>query len=73
MEFIAYATQSKPLAGMVDVAYGPTRKSSVAFIDAAVTPDLPTSHMEKGIKTDSTFWADYGESLGETFNEWLLR
>lgn len=73
LEFIAYATQSKPLAGMVDVAYGPTRKSSAAFVEAAVRPDLPTSHMEKGIKADSIFWADYGESLGEKFNEWLLQ
>ena len=73
LEFVAYATQSKPLAGMADVAYGPTRKSSAAFVDASVTPDLPTSHIDKGIKADGIFWADYGESLGEKFNEWLLK
>ena len=72
-EFIAFATQSKPLSGMADVAYGPTRKSSAAYVDPSVTPDLPTSHIEKGIKADGIFWADYGESLGEKFNEWLLK
>ena len=72
-EFIAFATQSKPLAGMADVAYGPTRKSSAAYVDPSVTPDLPTSHIEKGVKANGVFWADYGESLGEKFNEWLLK
>jgi len=73
LEFIAFATQSQPLAGMADVAYGPTRKSSAAFVDSSVIPDLPTSHIEKGIKADGIFWADFGESLGEKFNEWLLK
>lgn len=73
LEFIAYATQSKPLSGMADVAYGPPRKSSIALVDKSVTPYLPTSHIDKGIKADGIFWADYGESLGEQFNEWLLK
>ena len=73
LEFISFATGSKPLAGMPDVAYGPTRKSSAAYVDQSVTPDLPTSHLDKGIKADGIFWADYGESLGEKFNEWLLK
>jgi len=73
LEFIAHATGSVPLAGMADVAYGPTRKSSMQFVDKAVTPHLPTSHMEKGVKADGVFWADYGETLGEKFNEWLLK
>jgi len=73
LEFIAFATQSKPLAGMADVAYGPTRKSSSVYVDPAVVPDLPTSHIEKGIKADGIFWADFGESLGEKFNQWLLK
>jgi putative spermidine/putrescine transport system substrate-binding protein len=73
LEFIAFSTQSKPLAGMADVAYGPTRKSSSVYVDPAVVPDLPTSHIEKGIKADGIFWADFGESLGEKFNQWLLK
>jgi len=72
-DFISFATGTKPLAGMPDVAYGPTRASSMALVDPAVVPDLPTSYMDKGVKADGIFWADYGESLGEKFNEWLLK
>lgn len=73
LKFIAYATGSKPLAGMPDVAYGPTRKSSMPLADQSATPHLPTAHLDQGIQAGSEFWADYGESLGEKFNEWLLR
>ena len=72
-KFIAFATQSKPLAGMSDVAYGPTRKSSTPLMDPAAAPHLPTAHLDKGLRASSEFWADYGESLGEKFNEWLLK
>lgn len=72
-KFIAYATGSKPLAGMPDVAYGPTRKSSMPLADPTAAPHLPTAHLDKGIQASSDFWADYGESLGEKFNEWLLK
>ncbi|NRA86583.1 MAG: ABC transporter substrate-binding protein [Rhizobiales bacterium] len=72
-DFIASATSTIPLSGMPDVAYGPTRKSSTALVDPAVVPNLPTSHLDEGLKADGIFWADYGESLGEKFNEWLLK
>ncbi len=72
-DFIASATSTIALSGMPDVAYGPTRKSSTALIDPAVVPFLPTSHLEVGLKADGIFWADFGESLGEKFNEWLLK
>jgi putative spermidine/putrescine transport system substrate-binding protein len=73
LKFIAYATGSTPLAGMPDVAYGPTRKSSMPLTDKNAAPHLPTAHLSKGIQAGSDFWADYGESLGEKFNEWLLK
>lgn len=72
-DFISFATGTKPLSGMPDVAYGPTRKSSMSLVDPKVIPDLPTSHLDKGVKADGIFWADYGETLGEKFNEWLLK
>ena len=72
-DFISFATGTKPLSGMTDVAYGPTRKSSSKYIDSAVVPQLPTSHLDKGVKANGIFWADFGESLGEKFNEWLLK
>ncbi|MDG3087781.1 ABC transporter substrate-binding protein [Vibrio hannami] len=71
-EFIRFATGSKPLAGMPDIAYGPTRQSSYKYVEKSVIPMLPSSHLDEGLKASSVFWADYGESLGEKFNEWLL-
>lgn len=71
-EFIKFATSTVPLSGMQDVAYGPTRKSSEQYVDEDVLNRLPTAHLEEGIKADAVFWADYGESLGEKFNQWLL-
>ena len=73
LDFIRFATGTKPLAGMQDVAYGPTRRSGSALVDPAITEDLPTAHIDEGIKADGIFWADFGESLGEKFNEWLLK
>jgi len=74
MKFILYATQSQPLAGVTnDTAYGPSRKSSAAFVNKDVLPFLATSHLDEGVKTSSEFWADYGETLGEKFSEWLLK
>lgn len=72
-QFIAFATGTEPLAGMQDVAYGPTRRSSNALIDPAVVPYLPSSHIDIGLRADGIFWADYGEALGERFNQWLLQ
>lgn len=73
LEFVAFATSTVPLSGMQDVAYGPTRRSGAALVDPAITDELPTAHLDEGIKADGIFWADYGESLGERFNEWLLQ
>ena len=73
MDFVKFATGTVPLSGMQDVAYGPTRRSAAALVDPAVINDLPTAHIDKGLKADGIFWADFGESLGEKFNEWLLR
>jgi len=73
MQFILYATASKPLAGMADTAYGPARKSSASLLPKDVVDNLPTSHLDKGIKVSSEFWADYGEALGEKFSEWQLK
>lgn len=72
-DFIKFATGSKPLAGIADVAYGPLRKSSVQYLDPAVIPHLPTAHFDEGLQADGFFWADYSESLSERFNEWLLK
>jgi putative spermidine/putrescine transport system substrate-binding protein len=73
IKFILAATQTKPLAGMQDVAYGPTRKSSESLIAPEVKPQLPSAHLEEGIKASAEFWADNGSSLGEQFTAWLIK
>jgi len=73
MQFVRFATGSRELTGMADVAYGPTRKSSASLVPDEVKPHLPTSHLAVGLQGDAAFWADYGEALSEKFNEWLLQ
>lgn len=73
LEFIAHTTSTRALAGFQDVAYGPPRNSSLALVDESVVNHLPSAHMDKGVQVDPVFWADYGESLSEKFNEWLLK
>ncbi|MGB6105807.1 MAG: ABC transporter substrate-binding protein [Pusillimonas sp.] len=73
LEFVAFTTSTKALAGFQDVAYGPPRNSSMALVDKSVIDHLPSSHVDEGVKADGIFWADYGETLGEKFNEWLLK
>jgi putative spermidine/putrescine transport system substrate-binding protein len=73
MQFIQSATRTVPLSGMQDVAYGPTRRSAQALLSDEVKENLPTAHLDEGLKADGIFWADFGESLGEKFNEWLLQ
>ncbi|MCY3701842.1 MAG: ABC transporter substrate-binding protein [Rhodospirillales bacterium] len=71
-EFVAFATQTTPLAGMQDVAYGPTRRSAAQLVDPKVRDELPTAHIDDGLKVESAFWADFGEGLEEEFSRWLL-
>lgn len=73
LEFIRFTTSTKALAGFQDVAYGPPRRSSLALVDKDIVQHLPSAHMDEGMQVDSVFWADHGESLGEKFNEWLLK
>jgi putative spermidine/putrescine transport system substrate-binding protein len=72
LNFVASATSTKAVAGMQDVAYGPSRRSSMPLIDPAIVDHLPTAHIDEGTKVDGLFWADYGDTLAEKFNQWLL-
>lgn len=71
--FIKSSTQSIPLAGMQDVAYGATRKSSAPYVADSVKPNLPSAHLDVGLKADGNFWADNGEELGERFTAWSIK
>ena len=72
LDFVAFAPGTKAVAGMQEVAYGPSRKSAMPLVDPEIAKHLPTAHIDEGVKVDGLFWADYGETLGEKFNEWLL-
>ena len=73
LEFISFATQSKPLAGLAEVSYGSTRRSSHSYWDPTVARSLPTAHLDKGIRADSAFWAKHGAALEAKFDAWLLK
>ncbi len=73
LEFIKIATTSEALAGMQNVAYGPTRKSSLELIEDDVKKYLPSAHFHEGIKADSEFWFDNEEYISELFTAWLLQ
>ncbi len=73
LRFITFTTETKPLSTMQLMAYGPTRKSSQDYISDAVKAQLPTAHLDKGLKVDSVFWADNVTSLNERFSAWLLK
>ena len=72
-EFIAFATGTKPLIGMKDVNYGPTRASSSAQLSAETRAKLPSAHLEEGFKVNGGFWSDYSTELNEKYNSWLLK
>ncbi len=73
LEFIKIATTSEALAGMQDVAYGPTRKSSLKLLTDDVKKQLPSAHFHEGMKADSEFWSDNEEHISELFTAWLLQ
>ncbi len=72
-KFIAFSTSTKPLVGMKDVNYGPTRKSSSKLLTRTERNKLPSSYLKKGFKVDGGFWADFTAELNERFNAWLLK
>lgn len=73
LKFIAFSTQTRPLAGMQDVAYGVTRKTSEKLLRANIKPHLPSSHLDKGVKVNAIFWADNATNLSEKFSAWLSK
>lgn len=73
IKFILSATRTVPEAGMQDVAYGPTRKSSAPLLSEAVKPQLPSAHLDEGLKASAEFWADNDSALTEQFTAWLIK
>ena len=54
------------------IAYGPMRKSGMAFIDPEVMGHLPTDHIGPDtLQFDYLFWSDHRDELQERFSSWL--
>jgi putative spermidine/putrescine transport system substrate-binding protein len=78
MDFIRWATGSKPLAGVADwVALGPARRSSWPLVTKnpelgiAMAPFLPTTHFASAFAVDDGWWLTHGPALEARFQAWM--
>ena len=78
MDFIRYATGSKPLAGVGDwVALGPARRSAWPLVTKnpelgiAMAQFLPTSHFAGAFAVDDGWWLIHGPALEARFQAWM--
>jgi putative spermidine/putrescine transport system substrate-binding protein len=78
MDFIRWATGSKPLAGVADwVALGPARRSSWPLVERnpelgiPMARFLPTSHFANAFSVDDGWWMVHGPALEARFQAWI--
>jgi putative spermidine/putrescine transport system substrate-binding protein len=81
LQFIAFSTQTEPLAAAAEwISYGPPRKSSAPLVGnfrgdgtTPMGPNLPTSpeNQTNALASNLEFWADRDTELNERFNAWL--
>ena len=74
VEFIQYATGTQRLIDQTKfISYGPARRSSVARVDAAMLPHLPTAeaNLKTALKTDSAWWAENLPAIQAKFEAWI--
>lgn len=74
-DFIRFATGTKPLADQTKfIPYGPSRKSSMAFVSADVKPWLPNAdHAGRSMSTNAEWWADHAVDVNQRFAHWLAQ
>ena len=75
MDYVRFATSTKPLAEMTKfIPYAPTRKSSLKLVDEKIKVWLPGSaHGGRGFQTDAMWWADHADELNQKFAAWLAK
>jgi len=75
MDFVRFATGSKPLADeAAQIPYAPARKSSMKLIADSVKVWLPgTEHGGRALQTDAAWWSDHGDEMNQKFAAWLAR
>lgn len=80
MDFVRFATGSKPLAGVASwVPYGPARRSSLALVGknpelgVAMSPFLPTqkAHFATAFAIDDEWWQLHGSDVEPLWQAWL--
>jgi len=82
LDFIAWATGSKPLAGVAGwVPYGPARRSALALVrpnpetGAAMRPWLPTApeHFSRAFAVDAGWWLDHQAAIRDRWQAFVTR
>lgn len=74
MAFIAFATDTQRLADQARyISYGPARQSSLALLDEAIKPHLPTApaNAEGALRIDAEWWARNQARMERQFEHWL--
>lgn len=75
MDFVRFATGTKPLADMTKfIPYAPTRKSSLKLVEEKTRVWLPGAERGgRGFQTDAAWWADHADELNQKFAAWLAK
>ena len=82
LDFILYATGSRPLAGMANwVAFGPARHSAIALVKnnpetgLAMRPLLPTApeNFVQAFAINDGWWLAHGEAIAPRWQEFVSR
>ena len=74
LDFIAFSSDPKRMAMQAQyIAYGPARKSSMAFVGDEIRRHLPTAkeNARNALQFNFLWWADNKVAMEERFAEWL--
>lgn len=73
-KFIAFAGSAQSQADVTNhTGSGPSNKDAIALIDRAVLPSIPNDHLGDVLLSDSSFWNEKGDEIGQRFTAWLAK
>ena len=74
MKFLANASSAEGQAEFANkTAYAPVNVDSVAKLDKALAPNLPTAYAQDQVTLDFAYWAKNGQAIAARWNEWLVK
>lgn len=74
MNLLAVSSTPKAQADLANtMGVGPAVKGTSEMLLPEVRPNIPSSHLDRGLAFEVDFWAENGEYLNERFNAWLVR